>query len=76
MTMHYNDKEPVEVGDEIWFYIDDTEYDGWVIARYPRKREIKISYRDFTDCRKSDGAAKIKSMVIPVHGAELARRAM
>lgn len=72
----YDDMEPVEVGDDIWFDVDGTECEGSVIARYPIKREIKITYRDFSDRRKSDGAAKIKSKVIPVRGVVLARRAM
>lgn len=75
-ALHYPDGERVEIGDDIWFEIDGTEYEGSVVGLYPRAPHlIKITYRDWRDTRKSDGAAKIKTKAIPLSIAALARRA-
>ena len=41
---------------------------------YPRKKEVKVSYFDYFDCRRKDAQPKRKSCLVSISNVELVTR--
>lgn len=69
----------VELGDSVefcWVFTGPSNHDGEVIALHPKKREVRIRYRDQDDRARSTGEPRVKSACVPVDCVTLIARAL
>lgn len=71
--LEYADGEAVELGDNVAFYMDDTEFEGQIASYQPKRRTAKIRWRDHFNTNR-DGSAKLVVTTMPIEEVDLLRR--
>lgn len=73
------DEFPAELGDHVefnWAWTGPLTYCGHVTAIHPRKRSLRIRYRDEDDWTVKTAEPKVKVAIVPIEHVDFIARDM